>query len=442
MDMPTFSEFMQATNFLQVLQGAIERAGQEHQRRKMLEQGLNLLYDELKRLQVGEIPDIYRGQLETLQQISPQLLAGAKTPQEVSNVMAQIYGVLQQTKRDITQYFEASKAIDELRRRYEETQRSLADISGKIPKEYQPFFQAYGEQYKNVFETTLDLAQTLLRSGQTEQALQLTTQAQPLATDFINKMFEMIQFEKQTKLQEREVSAREKQVEVTEKLGQRELDIKQQEIDFNRQVWEWEKNFKEKQQKLAEAQFEWSKIATFIDKHLKEMELNLKKYETDVRTSVEREWMKTNIQIANIRANAAKQAALIGLWRSIHAKQGGITPQQQAAFIAGMIDPNSVEIIERKGKKEKMSAYFDPTKFAENLANGRIELEIVGNQIIGTIFDENGNVDTKFIAKYRVPKRLFQKAYDYLLTLLKKPQVSMDEESMIDIDEFLTYDFE
>jgi hypothetical protein len=434
---------MQATNFLQALQGAVERAGQEHQRRQMLEQGLNMLYTQLKQLQATPgIPEIFSGQIETLQQISPQLLAGAKTPQEVANVMAQIYGALQQTKKDITQYFEASKAIDELRRRYEQTQKSLTEIAGKVPTEYQPFFQAYGEQYKNVFETTLNLAQTLLRSGQTEQALQLTTQAQPLASDFINKLFDIIQFQKQLEVQKEEVGVKKKQVEVTEKLGERELDIKEKELKLQQDIFEWEKEFKENVQKLEEEKFKWSKIVTLIDATFKDIEQKLKKYEIDVRASVEKAWQKTQIQIANIRANAVKKTALIGLWRSILARQGGISVEQQAAFVAGMIDPNSIKIIDEKGKEQP--GYFDPTKFAQSLAQGKVELEIVGDNVVGKIYDNTGK-ERKFTAKSRVPKTLLQKSYSYLMTMLKKPQniseiISLDQFG--DIENFLDYDFE
>jgi hypothetical protein len=433
---------MQATNFLQVLQGAIEKAGQEHQRRQMLEQGLNMLYGQLKKLQTSGLPEIYQGQIETLQQISPQLLAGAKTPQEVANVMAQIYGALQQTKKDITQYFEASKAIDELRRRYEETKKSLTDIAGKVPTEYQPFFQAYGEQYKNVFETTLNLAQTLLRSGQTEQALQLTTQAQPLAGDFINKLFDIIQFEKQLEIQKREVAAKEKQVEVTEKLGEKELELKEKELKFNQDLAEWEKNYKMQLLKLEEDKFKWNKIATLIDASLKELDQKLKKYEIDVRAKVEEKWQNTQIRIANIKANAAKQAAIIGLWRSILARQGGISVEQQAAFVAGMIDPNSIKIIDEKGKEQP--GYFDPTKFAQSLAQGKVQLEISGDNVLGTIYDQTGKVK-RFIAKSRVPNKLLQKSYDFLITMLKKPQITseiIDLDQLPDIENFLDWDFE
>jgi hypothetical protein len=428
--MPTFSDFMKATNFLQVLQGAIERAGQEFQRRKLIEQGLNQLALQIKTQNLEGVPEYYRQGIEAIKQATPALLAGTTTPTEAAGVLSQVYGALAQTKKDIFQYFEASKAIDELRRNLEATGKQFTEIAGKVPEEYKPFFQAYAQQYKNIYGTALNLAQTLLKTGQTEQALQIATQAQPIGQDFVNKLLDIIQAQKTFALEERRVKAEERRVETAYEIDKQRVWLEQRKLELDKFFGEWSMKLEEAKQKLEQQKFEWGKVATLLDFYSKELDRELRKFEAKLYANVGIKQAQATVEAARIRAQAMLQDSLNDLMGRILGSQGQITAEHQAAYIAGLIDRDSIKV--QSGDKKWVEGYYDPEAFARGLLEGRISIdEVVGDTIIGSVRDEKGNVISKFTAKHRVPEEQMKKAKSSLYSKLAKPGATAQQDTTV-----------
>jgi len=204
----TFAEFMQATNFLENLRSAIEQAGMEYQRRKMVQESLNQLariYAKALREQ-----DVFTPQVQQLGAVAPVLLQSATTPQEV----AQMYFMLGQSFANIMQQRErvgeALKTIDEIQKSLTEKVGNLQEAVKTLPQEYRDIISDTYRMYQNVVGTVTGLARALVQTGNVEAGIQLVQGLSTMPLQVAEKVGEVAirgrEFERSIGLEERKLA--------------------------------------------------------------------------------------------------------------------------------------------------------------------------------------------------------------------------------------------